>query len=131
MDVIVSTEQKMSVPRTPTIRKIMARDKGLEELLNDELRAEPGVTDKAMFGGWAWLLDGKLLCGARTDGMLVRLGKDKDAWALQTPGIAPMFSGTRRTQGWVRADSQAYGDDALRHKLLTCALDFVRSLPIK
>lgn len=109
----------------------MARDKGLEELLNDELRAEPGVTDKAMFGGWAWLLDGKLLCGARNDGMLVRLGRDKDGWALATPGIVPMFSGTRRMQGWVRADSQAYGDDALRHKLLTCALDFVRSLPIK
>lgn len=42
-----------------------------------------------------------------------------------------MFSGTRRMQGWVRADSQAYGDDALRHKLLTYALDFVRSLPMK
>lgn len=42
-----------------------------------------------------------------------------------------MFSGTRRMQGWVRAASQAYGDDALRHKLLTCALDFVRSLPLK
>lgn len=68
---------------------------------------------------------------ARGDGMLVRLGKHKDAWALQTPGIVPMFSGARRMQGWVRADSKAYGDDAFRHKLLTCARDFVRSLPMK
>ncbi|EQD26542.1 hypothetical protein B1B_19545, partial [mine drainage metagenome] len=59
----------------------MARDRFLEELVNDELRSEPGVTDKAMFGGWAWLLNGKLLCGARDDGMLVRLGKGKDTWA--------------------------------------------------
>lgn len=42
-----------------------------------------------------------------------------------------MFSGARRMQGWVRADSKAYGDDAFRHKLLTGALDFVRSLPMK
>ena len=51
----------------------MARDKGLEELLADELRPESGVTEKAMFGGWAWLVNGNLLCGARDDGMLVRL----------------------------------------------------------
>jgi len=109
----------------------MTRDKGLEELVNDELGSEPGITAKAMFGGWAWLLDGNLLCGARGDGMLVRLGKDKDAWALQVPGVAPMILGTRRMHGWVRADSQAYGDDALRRKLVTRALDFVRSLPRK
>ncbi|EQD52994.1 hypothetical protein B1A_12535 [mine drainage metagenome] len=109
----------------------MARDRFLEELVNDELRSEPGVTDKAMFGGWAWLLNGKLLCGARDDGMLVRLGKGKDTWALQIPGIVPMFSGARRMHGWVRADPEAYGDDTLRRKLVTCALDFVRSLPME
>ena len=61
----------------------MARDKGLEELLNDSLAGVPGLTTKAMFGGLAWLVNGNLLCGAREDGMLVRLGKDKDAWALK------------------------------------------------
>jgi hypothetical protein len=30
---------------------------------------------KAMFGGWALLLNGNLLCGARAGGMLVRLGR--------------------------------------------------------
>lgn len=53
----------------------MARDEGLEELLRDDLRAEPGLTETAMFGGWAWLLNGNLLCGARDDGILARLGK--------------------------------------------------------
>ena len=28
-----------------------------------------------MFGGWAWLLRGNLVCGAREDGLLARLGK--------------------------------------------------------
>jgi hypothetical protein len=109
----------------------MTRDKGLEELLNDELDSEVGITTKGMFGGWAWLLDGKLLCCARHDGMLARLGKGNDAWALQIPGIVPMFSGSRRMHGWVRADSQAYGEDALRRKLIDCALAFVRPLPRK
>jgi hypothetical protein len=109
----------------------MARDAGLEELINDELRSAPGVAEKAMFGGWAWLLEGRLLCGARHDGMLVRLGKGNDAWALAINGVVPMLSRGKRMQGWVRADATVYGDDALRQKLLSHALEFVASLPEK
>ena len=69
----------------------MARDKGLEELVYDELRSVPGVTDKAMFGGWAWLLWGNLLCGARDDGMLVRLGKATTPGRSRLPGLNPCF----------------------------------------
>lgn len=109
----------------------MARDPGLEEILHDELRGIPALTDKAMFGGWAWLVGGNLLCGARDDGMLARLGKDRDAWALATPGIAPMISRDRHMPGWVRAAPETWGDDALRRKLLDAALAFVKTLPAK
>lgn len=109
----------------------MARDKGLEELLHDDLASVHGLTQKAMFGGWAWLLHSHLLCGARHDGMLVRLGKGNDDWALRLSGIEPMMSGARRMDGWVRAAPEAYGDDALRHKLVDAALAFARTLPAK
>jgi hypothetical protein len=109
----------------------MARDRGLEETLNSDLEGVPGLLGKAMFGGWALLLNGNLLCGARADGMLVRLGKDRDDWALAIDGIAPMVMSGRRMQGWVRAAPEAYSDDALRRKLLDAALDFNRSLPAK
>jgi hypothetical protein len=109
----------------------MARDKGLEELLNDSLNAVPGLTQKAMFGGVAWLVDGNLLCGARDDGMLIRLGKDRDTWALKIAGIVPMMMQGRQMNGWVRAAPAVYGDDALRRRLLDAALDFSRSLPKK
>jgi TfoX N-terminal domain len=109
----------------------MARNQVLEELLGDDLAQVRGVTEKAMFGGWAWLLNGNLLCGARNDGMLVRLGKGNDAWALATPDIVPMITQGRQMQGWVRAAPEAYENDALRRKLLNAALDFNRSLPKK
>jgi hypothetical protein len=109
----------------------MARDQGLEELINDELAGMPGLTEKAMFGGWAWLLNGNLLCGSRTGSMLVRLGKGKDAWALKIPGIIPMILGDRQMHGWVRISPEVYGDDALRRKLVKAALDFNHSLPPK
>lgn len=107
----------------------MARDQGLEELICDDLRSRPGVTAKAMFGGYAWLLDGNLFCGARDDGMLVRLGKGRDGWALQITGIGPMLSRGKRMHGWVRGDARVYGDDVIRRKLIASALSFVESLP--
>lgn len=57
----------------------MARDKGLEETLNDDLTGTPGLSQKAMFDGWPWLLYGNLLCGARNHGMLVGLARIRTA----------------------------------------------------
>lgn len=109
----------------------MARDKGLEELVNDSLAPAPRLTQKAMFGGWAWLVNGNLLCGARDDGMLVRLGKDRDGWALKIVGVVPMISRGRKMNGWVRVAPEVYSVDTLRRKLLEAALEFNRSLPKK
>ena len=108
----------------------MARDAGLEELVRSDLPRE-SFTEKAMFGGWAWLLEGNLVCGAREGSLLVRLGKGGDGWALALPDIAPMISQGRELSGWVRAGPEAYGDDGLRRRLLQAAVKFVRSLPGK
>lgn len=109
----------------------MARDEGLEELLREDFGELPGLTEKAMFGGRAFLLNGNLLCGARDDGLLARLGAGNDGWALECSDIVPMISRGRRMRGWVRAGPTAFGDDALRRKLLDAALAFVRGLPAK
>lgn len=109
----------------------MARDEGLEELLRERLAGTAGLSEKAMFGGRCWMVSGHLLCAARDDGLLVRLGKGNDVWALATPGVGPMISQGRPMSGWVRAVPQAFGDDALREKLIAAALAFVRTLPAK
>lgn len=106
----------------------MARDHGLEALLADELRDVEGLTQQGMFGGWMWLLHGHLLCGARTEGLLVRLGRDRDGWALATSGVTPMLSGTRRMHGWVRVSPAAAADAQFRRQLLDGALAFGRTL---
>jgi hypothetical protein len=109
----------------------VSRDEDLEVLLRHDLGAEPGLTEKSMFGGRAWLLNGNLLCGASDRGMLVRLGKGRDDWALAMPDVVPMVSRGRPMPGWVRAGVTVFGDEALRGKLIAAALAFVRSLPAK
>ena len=109
----------------------MSRDHGLEELLDSDLQGLSGLSSKPMFGGWAWLLNGNLLCGSRDDGMLARIGRANEAWALMMPGVAPMMSRGKPMGGWVRANPDAYGDDATRRKLLDAALAFNAMLPEK
>lgn len=109
----------------------MPRDKALEALLNDHLATVPALTQKAMFGGWVWLVRGHLLCGARSTGMLVRLGREYETWAIEIPGISPAVMGARRMHGWVRATAEAYGNDSVREKLIHAALAFNRTLPRK
>ncbi len=109
----------------------MARDKGLEDLIRADLPGGLEVTEKSMFGGRAWLVNGHLALGARADGMLVRLGKGADGWALALADIGPMISRERRMEGWVRAGPAAWGDDALRRRLVDAALAYVFSLPPK
>jgi hypothetical protein len=114
----------------------MPRDPGLEELVKSSLRntrslSEKAFSEKSMFGGWAYLLYGNLLIGARHGSLLLRVGKDNEAWANQIPGVATAIMGGRRISGWVRATPEAYGDDALRQKLIDAAVHFTGSLPKK
>lgn len=109
----------------------MARDPGLEDLVAEDLAEVQLLSTKAMFGGLAWLHDGHLLCAARHDGMLIRLGAGRDGWALEQAGVAPMRSHGRSMTGWIWAGEDAVGDDTLRRRLLEAALDFVRALPRK
>ncbi len=109
----------------------MARDPGLEDLIRDNLPNDVGLSERPMFGGWAWLLNGNLAIGAREDGMLARLGKGADGWALALPDVSPMVSRGRIIAGWVRAGPAAYGEDAVRSRLIEAALDLARQLPPK
>jgi hypothetical protein len=106
----------------------MMRDADMEAQVRLYLGALPNLVEKPMFGGLAWMWNGHLLCAAREDGLLVRLGKGQDGWALELPGIDPMVMPGRRMAGWVRAGAE---QGALRRKLLDAAIAFVRTLAPK
>ena len=59
-----------------------------DEVLADRIRAqlddEPGLTERKMFGGIGWMLEGNMAVGLISTGLLVRLGPDADA-ALSEP----------------------------------------------
>jgi hypothetical protein len=109
----------------------MARDEGLEMVVADDLDGLADLKTVKMFGGVAWMWRGNLLCGARQDGILCRLGKGNDGWTRDIAEAAPMVMGERVMEGWVRLSPDGAADDAMRARFLAAARAFVETLPPK
>lgn len=109
----------------------MAYDEGLAELLRGDLIDRPGVSERKMFGGLCFMLNGNMLCGVHKGGGMFRVGKDNEAAALALPGVGPMQFTGRKMGGMIDITDAALADDTSRAKCLELALDFVAPLPAK
>lgn len=108
----------------------MPWDEGLAQLMRDDLAGEP-VTERKMFGGLAFLLNGHMVCGIHKGGAMFRVGKPNEAAALAVPGASPMMFTGRPMTGMVDCSDEACADDARRARLMALALGFTRALPPK
>ena len=109
----------------------MAYDTGLAEILRGDLAGVDEITEKRMFGGLAFLLDGNMLCGVHSGGAMFRVGKANVPAALAVPGAQRMAFTGRPMGGFVDGSDALVGDEDLRGRLMRLALDFVATLPAK
>jgi hypothetical protein len=79
----------------------MAYDPHLAERLRSLLKARRGVTEKAMFGGLAFLLHGKMFCGILGSELLARVGPDAHDTAMARPHVRIMDFTGRPMRGYV------------------------------
>lgn len=107
----------------------MARDPGMEARLTADLTGTTGLVQTSMFGGLCRMWHGNLLCGADHTGLLFRLGKGRDLWALEPGIVQPMVMGDRRMMGWVRLPAAHAPGAALRRRLVAAAQDFAVTRP--
>lgn len=109
----------------------MAFDTGMAEALRDALTDFPGLTERKMFGGLCFMLDGNMLCGVHKNGGMFRVGPDNEAAALAVPGSHPMTMTNRPMKGFVEISYDDLADDNARAQLLRLALEFVTAMPAK
>ncbi len=108
----------------------MAFDEGLAERVRDRVVDLPGVADKRMFGGLAFLTEGNLTVGVLGDDLLVRVGPDATAEALARPGARVFDMTGRPMRGWVVVDGAELDDDILSD-WIDRAYTFAATLPPK
>jgi TfoX/Sxy family transcriptional regulator of competence genes len=79
----------------------MAYDPSLATRIRELVAGRKGVTEKAMFGGLAFLLDGKMFCGVLGNELLARVGPDAHDAAMAKPHVRIMDFTGRPMRGYV------------------------------
>ncbi len=79
----------------------MAYDEKLAERVRSVLAERTGVAERRMFGGLAFLLDGKRSCGIMRDELIVRVGTERYEESLGEAHVRSMDVTSHPMRGWV------------------------------
>ncbi len=85
----------------------MAYDPTLATRVRELVAGRKGVSEKAMFGGLAFLLDGKMFCGVLGNELLARIGPDAHDSAMEKPHVRIMDFTGRPMRGYVFVGPEA------------------------
>ena len=109
----------------------MAYDEALAARIRDHLQGTQALTEKKMFGGIGWMVQGNMAVGAGSQGVLiVRQVADFDA-LIEAPGARAMTRGDRVMRGWIEVDATEVATDAALHRWIDLGVAHALSLPPK
>ena len=110
----------------------MAYDTELADRIRFLIGTRPGVTEKKMFGGLAFLAGGNMAISASGQGGALVRADPAEAGALIATGNATLaVMGGRTMQGWLRVSSEYLETDEQLTEWVNRAVGYARSLPPK
>lgn len=109
----------------------MAFDDELAGRIRKRLGKRAGFTEKQMFGGIAFLLNGNMCCGVHGREMIVRLEPGQTDHALAKPHTRRFDLTGRPMKGWILVKPQGLATAAALGKWVGVATTYAASLPAK
>jgi hypothetical protein len=110
----------------------MAYDEDLANRIRELLAGEPGVVEKKMFGGLAFLIGGHMSVSAsREGGVLLRCEPDETDALLERPHARAFEMRGRTMDGWLRVDPEGLGTKRELKRWVDRGVKYARSLPPK
>ena len=109
----------------------MAYNTALAGRIRQELANTPGITEKAMFGGLSFLLNGNMACGVIGDDLVVRSGLERNEEALQRPHAREFDFSGRAMKGWVFVAPEGCQSDAELAGWIQMGVETASSMPPK
>jgi TfoX/Sxy family transcriptional regulator of competence genes len=109
----------------------MAFDQGLAERIRDLLLPRQGITEKKMFGGLAFMLNGYMFVGILGDTLMARVGPEAYAEALRQPHTREMDFTGKPMKGYVYVAPAGIESDAALETWVNLCAQFVESFPPK
>jgi hypothetical protein len=109
----------------------MAYDPGLAQRIREALGQRPGLEERRMFGGLAFLLDGKMFVGVNGSTLMARVGPERYEDALALPHVREMDFTGRPLRGYVYIAPAGLAEDRDLEAWVNWCAGFVASLPAK
>lgn len=110
----------------------MAYDEDLADRIRELVGSEHGVTEKRMFGGLAFLIDGNMSVSASGQGgLLLRVDPGETDALLSRPHAHPFEMRGRVMQGWLRVDAEGLRTKRQLEGWVARGIAYARSLPSK
>ena len=110
----------------------MAYDEELANRVRELVETEPGLTEKRMFGGLAFLINGNMSVSASSQGgLLLRVDPDETDALLEEPHAGPFEMRGRTMQGWLRVGAEGVRTKRELRAWVARGVAYARSLPSK
>jgi TfoX/Sxy family transcriptional regulator of competence genes len=109
----------------------MAYDEKLAERIRLELARQPGVVEKKMFGGVAYLVQGNMACGVHKNNLIVRLGAARLEEFISRPNVRPFDLTGRPMNNWIMVEPAGCSSDDDLKAWVKLGVDYALSLPAK
>ena len=109
----------------------MAFNEALAQRIRRAVGRKKGFTEKKMFGGIGFLLNGNMCVGVWKDSLIARIGEDQAGEAVLEQNVRPMDITGRPMKGWIMVDPDGLETDEQLGEWIDRALEFVETLPAK
>ena len=109
----------------------MAYDDGLAQRVRELLTDLTDFSEKKMFGGICFLIQGNMACGIISYDVIVRIGPENYEAALKKPGAGIFDFTGRPMKGWVVVSAESHESDDHLLNWIQQAVAFTSSLPPK
>ena len=110
----------------------MAYDEDLANRIRELVGVESGLTEKQMFGGLAFLINGNMSVSASGQGgLLLRIDPDETDALAAKPHADRFVMRGRAMDGWLRVDAAGVTTRAQLERWVQRGVGYARTLPPK
>lgn len=109
----------------------MAYDEAVAQRVREMMHDIPGVTEKKMFGGIAFMVNGNMCAGVVNRELMLRVGPAQYEKALSQPYAREMDFTGKPMKGFVYIAAKGFSTDTGLKRWIDRGLQFVNTLPEK
>ena len=106
-------------------------DEALVDRIRRLMKRRKGYTEKNMFGGVCFMINGNMCVGPWKDSLIVRLDRDSHEQTQSEPYVRPMDITGKVMRGWAMVQAEGIQSDDELKAWIERGVRFARSLPSK